>query len=202
MNTIDYVSIEKFLQEIEEISKRVSRDNIAKAIELLYEAWKDDKQIFLIGNGGSASTATHFASDLSKSCSVANKRRFRAIALTDNAPLISALTNDEGWENVYTWQLGNLMNDGDLLIVISVHGGSGSDKAGLWSQNLLKAVKFIKDRKGKVIGLSGFDGGVLRDVSDACITVPINSTPHVEGFHVVLTHLISSAVRAKIEKTP
>jgi len=123
------------------------------------------------------------------------------MALTDNAPLISALVNDEGWSNVYTWQLQNLMLDGDLLVAISVHGGSGSDKAGLWSQNLLKAVKFVKDRKGKVLGFSGFDGGALKGASDVCIVVPINSTPQVEGFHSVLTHLLAERLHTLIAES-
>jgi len=83
-------------------------------------------------------------------------------------------------------------------VVISVHGGSGADKAGIWSQNLLKAAKFVKDNGGKVIGLAGFDGGVLKQIADACIVVPINSTPQVEGFHVVLTHLICARLRELI----
>ncbi|MGA2573749.1 MAG: SIS domain-containing protein [Candidatus Methanomethylicaceae archaeon] len=193
--------VEAYFKDIEVILKKISQQEITKAVNLLYNAWKQDRQIFLIGNGGSASTATHFASDLSKSCSVEGKPRFRAMALTDNAPLISALVNDEGWSNVYTWQLQNLMLDGDLLVAISVHGGSGSDKAGLWSQNLLKAVKFVKDRKGKVLGFSGFDGGALKGASDVCIVVPINSTPQVEGFHSVLTHLLAERLHTLIAES-
>ena len=193
--------VEAYFKDIEVILKKISQQEITKAVNLLYNAWKQDRQIFLIGNGGSASTATHFASDLSKSCSVEGKPRFRAMALTDNAPLISALVNDEGWSNVYTWQLQNLMRDGDLLVAISVHGGSGSDKAGLWSQNLLKAVKFVKDRKGKVLGFSGFDGGALKGASDVCIVVPINSTPQVEGFHSVLTHLLAERLHTLIAES-
>lgn len=117
------------------------------------------------------------------------------MALTDNTPLVSALTNDLGWENVYVEQLKNLILEGDVFVVISVHGGLGADKAGLWSQNLMKAAKFVQDNGGKVIGLAGFDGGLLKQMADACIVVPINSTPHVEGFHVVLTHLICDRLR-------
>jgi len=193
--------VETYFNDIEVILKKISKQEITKAVNSLYDAWKQNRQIFLIGNGGSASTATHFASDLSKFCSVEGKPRFRAMALTDNAPLISALVNDEGWSNVYTWQLQNLMRDGDLLVAISVHGGSGSDKAGLWSQNLLKAVKFVKDRKGKVLGFSGFDGGALKGASDVCIVVPINSTPQVEGFHSVLTHLLAERLHTLIAES-
>jgi len=187
-----------YFRELESIVERISREDIERVMELLYEAWMDGRQVFLAGNGGSASTATHFASDLAKFTSEGSDKRFRAIALTDNVPLVSALTNDLGWENVYVEQLKNLMRKGDVLVVISVHGGSGADKAGPWSQNLLKAAKFAQDNGGRVIGLAGFDGGVLKQMADACIVVPINSTPHVEGFHLVLTHLICAQLRELI----
>jgi D-sedoheptulose 7-phosphate isomerase len=190
--------ISSYLQEVESIAKRVSQEDINRATEFLFDAWANDRQVFLAGNGGSASTATHFACDLAKFTSVEGKRRFRVVALNDNVPLVSALTNDLGWENVYVEQLKNLMDSGDVLVVISVHGGSGADKAGAWSQNLLKAAKFVKDNGGKVVGLAGFDGGVLKQTADACVVVPADSTPHVEGFHVVLTHLICAGLRELI----
>ena len=111
---------------------------------------------------------------------------------------MSALTNDNGWGDVYYEQLRNFLRKGDVLVAISVHGGSGSDKAGPWSQNLLKAVRYAKDNGGKVIGLSGFDGGVLKTASDACIVVPADSTPQVEGMHLVLTHLMGEQLREMI----
>ncbi len=193
--------IDKYLQDLELVTKKISKEDIDLAIKILYEAWRRELQIFLIGNGGSAATATHFAGDLVKFTSVEDKRRFRAIALTENVPLLTAIINDLGWENAYVEQLKNLMKEGDVLIAISVHGGSGSDKAGPWSQNLMKAVKFAKDNGGKVIGLAGFDGGLLKQVADACIVVPINSTPQVEGFHSVLAHLICARLRELIAKS-
>jgi len=192
------VIIDLYLRELESIIKRISREEIEGVIGLLYEAWRDGRQVFLAGNGGSASTATHFASDLAKFASGGSEKRFRAVALTDNVPLVTALTNDLGWENVYMEQLKNLMREGDVFVVISVHGGSGADKAGPWSQNLMKAAKFVQDNGGRVVGLTGFDGGVLKKMADTCIVVPINSTPHVEGFHLVLTHLICARLRELI----
>jgi D-sedoheptulose 7-phosphate isomerase len=196
MKREDFVN--RYFQEFDSITKQISRKDINNVIEILHEAWKEEKQVFLAGNGGSASTAIHFASDLAKFTSVNGKKRFRSISLNDNIPLISALTNDLGWENVYVEQLMNLMQRGDVFVPISVHGGSGADSAGLWSQNLLKAAKFVRENGGKVVGLAGFDGGALKQMADACIVVPINSTSHVEGFHAVITHLICARLRELI----
>ncbi len=187
-----------YLEEVAGISTKLDRGTIDQAIEIFLEAWKSDSQIFIIGNGGSASTATHFACDLNKWVSDRADRKFRAFALVDNIPLVSALTNDNGWGDVYSEQLRNFFRKGDVLVAISVHGGSGSDHAGPWSQNLLKAVKYARDNGGKVVGLAGFDGGLLRTASDSCIVVPANSTPHVEGMHLVLVHLMCEQLREKI----
>ncbi len=195
MKSIDLSRTHEYLEEVAQIVEKLDTGSIDKAVGILYEAWKNDNQVFTIGNGGSASTATHLACDLNKWVSNEAARKFRAFALVDNIPLVSALTNDNGWGDVYYEQLRNFFRRRDVLVAISVHGGSGSDKAGLWSQNLLKAVKYAKDNGGKVVGLSGFDGGVLKTASDACIVVPANSTPHVEGMHLVLTHLMCEQLK-------
>ncbi len=190
--------MKEYLLELGSVTERVSQADINAAMKLLLNAWAEGRQVFIAGNGGSASTATHFTCDLAKFTAVEGKPRFRVICLNDNIPLVSALTNDLGWENVYFEQLRNLMNKGDVLVVISVHGGSGADKAGVWSQNLLKAAKFVQDNGGKVLGLAGFDGGALKQVADVCVVAPVNSTPQVEGFHVVLTHLLCAGLRELI----
>lgn len=192
--------IDEFLMETAKTIDRISREDISNAIKLLFEAWKEGRQVFVTGNGGSASTATHFTADLTKFCSVEGKPRFKAYSLVDNMPLLTALVNDLGWDNVYVEQLKNLMQKGDILVAISVHGGVGKDKAELWSQNLLKAVKYVQGNGGKVLGLVGFDGGVLKQVADVCIVVPVNSTPQVEGLHLVLTHLICARLCKLIEE--
>ncbi|MGP8124751.1 MAG: SIS domain-containing protein [Nitrososphaerales archaeon] len=188
----------EYLHEVAQIAVQLDRVSIDKAVGIFYAAWKNDNQIFTAGNGGSASTATHLACDLNKWVSEKAVRKFRAFSLVDNIPLVSALTNDNGWSDIYYEQLRNFFRRGDVLVAISVHGGSGSDKAGPWSQNLLKAVKYAKDNGGKVIGLSGFDGGALKNASDVCIVVPANSTPHVEGMHLVLTHLMCEQLKGLI----
>ena len=192
--------IEGYLSEIKGIIENMPVESIDRAIGLLFDAWQRGSQIFTCGNGGSASTATHFACDLSKTTIVEGKKRFKAYCLNDNIPLMSALINDEGFDNLFYEQLKNLFQEGDVLVCISVHGGAGRDKAALWSQNMLKAMKYAEDMGGKTIGFAGFDGGPMKETADACIVVPANSTPQVESFHLALEHLICSCLKEKIAK--
>ena len=158
--------IEQYFKEIKEICDNVSREDIDKAIELLFDTWKNDNKVFLCGNGGSAGTANHFMCDLFKVTNVEGKKRLKAHCLNDNVPLMTALINDEGWDNLYIEQLKNLFERGDVLICLSVHGGTGRDKAGAWSQNLLKAMDYVKKKGGKTIGFAGFDGGAMKELAD------------------------------------
>jgi D-sedoheptulose 7-phosphate isomerase len=193
--------ISGYLDAMKTVMERISREDIDKVVELLYQAWQKDRNVFICGNGGSAGTASHFTCDLAKATIVDSKKRFKAICLNDNASLISALTNDNGFDNLYIEQLYNLYQPGDVLICISVHGGAGKDKAGLWSQNLLKAMKYVSDNGGKTVGFSGFDGGPMKEIADACVVVPADSTPQVESFHLALEHLVCSCLKVKIMET-
>jgi len=193
--------IQRYFAEMREVLENISVEDIEKTITLLFEAWENKSNVFLCGNGGSASTATHFACDLLKSTASGDKRGLKAESLNDNVPLLTALINDEGFDSLFIEQLRTRFQKGDVLICISVHGGAGKDKASLWSQNLLKAMMYVKENGGKTIGFSGFNGGPMKDVADVCVVVPINSTPHVESFHVVLEHLICSRLKEKIAES-
>ncbi len=193
--------IENYLSEMNKVVDDISVEDIDRVIELLFEAWKNGSQVFTCGNGGSAATATHFACDLVKNTGAQGKTGFRAECLNDNIPLMLALINDEGFDNLFCEQLKVKFQEGDVLICISVHGGAGRDKAELWSQNLLKAMKYAKDMGGRTIGFSGFDGGPMKEIADACIVVPVNSTPQVESFHLALEHLICACLRQRIEES-
>jgi len=193
--------VSNFLAEFADVARRISEDDINKTTELLFEAWKQGSKIFIIGNGGSASTATHFACDLAKTTAVEGKKRFKVTSLTDNVPLLTALTNDDGFASIFVEQLKNLLEKDDVLIAISVHGGSGQDKAGLWSQNLLAAIQYARDNHARTIGMAGFDGGAFKTMTDVCIVVPANSTPYVESWHATLEHLICSSLKERIQNT-
>lgn len=195
--------INDYFSELERIIGELEKEKIDRVVELLFEAWQNDKTIFAMGCGGSASTATHFVCDVAKCTIVPDKKRVKAMSLVDNIPLNSAWTNDSGWGSVFKGQLENWLESGDVLVGFSVHGGSGSGEAGPWSQNLVQAMKFAKEKGAKVIGFSGFDGGAMKEMSDVCITVPINTepfgTPLVESLHPTLHHLICLVLKEKIK---
>jgi len=175
--------ISTYLTEMQHLLGRLPVGDITRAMHLIAEAFFDDRQVFLMGNGGSAATASHFACDLAKSTITSGRRRFRVISLTDNVPLITAWANDWGYEDVFAEQLANLVNPGDLVIAIS---GSGN------SPNVLRAIELARDHAAMTIGLTGFDGGKLAGIVDVCIVVPSQSMPQIEDVHLILQHLISS----------
>lgn len=115
--------IRDYLSEMRRVAEAISVEDVDRAIEILFEAWKNGNQVFICGNGGSASTATHFACDLAKGTATQNKRGFKAACLNDNIPLMLALINDDGFDNLFYEQLRTKFQKGDVLICISVHGG-------------------------------------------------------------------------------
>jgi len=189
---------QEYLQQAREILGRVDPIEVARFVEVIFEAWQRDATIYVCGNGGSASTAQHMACDLFKCTVVEDKQRLRVMSLNDNTPLVSALINDDGWDQVYLEQLKTWWRPGDVVLAISVHGGVGKDKAGAWSQNLLRAIEFANQHDGETLGLVGFDGGAMRETCTVSLLLPADTTPHVEGLHVVLHHLVTAAMRERI----
>lgn len=189
MSHVDFAT--RFKKEFQEALESVQEVMLWRIVNFLLDAWKNGRNVFIIGNGGSASTATHFAADLRKTV-IDNpmQKGIKAFSLVDNIPLTSAIVNDWGKEELFVSQLQTLFEEGDVLIAFSVHGGSGGDKDGAWSQNLPKAIQYAKDRAGVTIGFAGFDGGVMKNLCDVCI-VAGESTPVVESLHVVLAHCIT-----------
>lgn len=188
----------EYIEQAQKILARVDPSEVARFVELIHDAWRRDATVYVCGNGGSASTAQHLACDLFKCTVVGDKRRLRVMSLNDNTPLVSALINDEGWDQVYLEQLKTWWRPGDVVLAVSVHGGVGRDKAGAWSQNLLRAIDYANQHDGQSLGLVGFDGGAMRDACTVSLLLPADSTAQVEGLHVVLHHLVTAAVRERI----
>ena len=196
--------INQYLVAMEEVGRYLPRAEIRRAVDLLHDCWRKGGTVFVIGNGGSASTATHFACDLAKSTIVSGHRRFRTLALVDNIPLVSAWTNDNGFSTIFAEQLEPWLAEEDVLVALSVHGGCGQGEAGPWSQNLSRAVALARERGARVIGLAGFGGGHLAEAADVCIVIPMDTeplgTPLVESFQVAVHHLICLALKERIQK--
>ena len=178
--------IEWYLDEVGNILRQLPPGQIGQIIHLLKQARLDHKQIFLVGNGGSAATASHFANDLLKSTIAKDKPRMKVIALTDNIPVMLAYANDCGYETIFTEQLDALAAPGDLLVAFS---GSGR------SPNVLRALDLARRRGLTTIGFTGRDGGGMPERCDLCLVAPCQPMEQIEDVHVVLTHLIYSAIR-------
>ena len=153
-----------------------------KVANTLKKARAKGNCVFVFGNGGG--NGDHFAADLFKICKV------KAVSLNANAPLISALTNDNGFSSIYIEQLKRFMKRGDIVIIQSVHGGVGKDKADKWSENLVVAAKWAKQRGGIVVAIVGFDGGILKKIAHYCIHIPLNDTFLVEASQNAVHHLL------------
>ena len=180
--------IQDYLTDLQTTLSNLPLNDIERAVEVLIDARLNDRQVFTLGNGGSAATASHFACDLGKGTVVPGYPRFRVMALTDNMPLFSALANDYGYEHVFVEQLANLVRPGDVVIGIC---GSGN------SSNVLNAIQLAREVGATTIGMTGFDGGKLKDMVDICILAPSHCMEKVEDTHLVLEHLISTAVRER-----
>jgi D-sedoheptulose 7-phosphate isomerase len=165
-------------------------DRVEAMGEILYRAYRHGKQVFIMGNGGSAATASHMACDLGKNTISANRPRFRVLSLNDNMPLLSALANDIGYEHVFSEQLKNLIRPGDVLIAIS---GSGN------SPNILHAMAYARSRAAMNIALLGFDGGRAAKLADEYVLVPASDYGIVEDIHMILDHVLTEYFRGRLD---
>ena len=164
-------------------------DDIARLSDMLYRAYTDGKQVFILGNGGSASTASHMAADLGKNTIGPNMRRFRIMSLNDNIPLLTALSNDLGYENMFAEQLQNLIQPGDVLIVIT---GSGN------SPNVLRAMEYAQSRSAQVAALLGFGGGKAAELSDLNVLIDSDDYGVVEDAHLIVNHILVEHFRQRL----
>jgi D-sedoheptulose 7-phosphate isomerase len=171
----------------------IDNDELEKFISLLADAYYKEKIIFLIGNGGSAANASHFAQDLAKGTRTSKEQplRLKALSLTDNSPFITAQGNDEGYESIFEQQLRTFAKPGDLLIAIS---GSGN------SPNIIKAVEWANANQLTTIGITAFDGGKLKKMAQYSVHVPLNDMCTSESIHSVIFHYVILELREKLNK--
>ena len=185
MNGSDHF-VKQYTARLSEVLAALPEDRLIEIKNVLQEAREKGRQVFTIGNGGSAAAASHMACDFGKNTREAGKNRLRALCLNDNVPSVMAYANDEGFEVIFAEQLRSLGRPDDVLIAIS---GSGN------SANILKAIQTARQMGIKVVGLTGFEGGKMKDMTDICIVVPSDSMEMIEDVHLIINHILAGLLR-------
>ena len=175
-----------YLSYLKKVLARFKIDEISNFIKVLLESRKNGAQIFFMGNGGSAATASHFANDLTIGTRSWSKP-FRAISLTENPAIVTAISNDDGYENIFTQQLQSLLKKEDIVVAISASGNS---------KNLIRALEYANSKGVVTVGITSFDGGQLRQIAKLGVHVPANKGEYgpAEDAHMVLNHLIGAYI--------
>ena len=181
---MDY--IEKYLDEVTEITSKIDRSQIEKMVEIICEVRKNNGRLFMLGVGGSAGNASHAVNDFRKIAGI------ESYAPTDNVSELTARVNDDGWETTFVnWLRGSKLNSKDCVFIFSVGGGNSEKNI---SVNIVNALKYSKEVNASIIGIVGKDGGYTAEVADACVIIPtVNPetiTPHSEAFQATIWHLI------------
>lgn len=182
MEKVNYIpDIQQYFSRLKNTIDAINLDEVNQLMNILMDAYENGKQIFIMGNGGSAATASHFVCDFNKGLSYGKEKRFKLICLNDNFPTMMAYANDVSYDDVFVEPLKNYFNGGDLVIGIS---GSGNSK------NVIKAIEWANQNNGITIGLSGYNGGKLKQMSKYGVHIPINDMQITEDLHMVLDHCI------------
>jgi len=185
--------VEDYLEELKETLNRLPFSKIRKIKDILLSAYQKNKRVFIMGNGGSAATASHFGCDLAKGTTMGKgdlTPRFRVTTLTDNVPLLTAWSNDADYSSVFLEQLRNILQSGDVVIAISASGNS---------ENVVRATEYANANLAITVALTGFEGGKLKKIAQECLIVPSQSMERIEDVHLILEHLICSWLRNEIQ---
>jgi len=183
--------IRSYIDQVCGLLQNLPINDIQRAIELLLDACRTRHMVYLMGNGGSAATASHMANDLSKATMVPGAPRFKAIALTDNVPLITAWANDTEYARIFVEQLDPLVEAGDVVIGIS---GSGN------SENVLRATRLARERGAHTISFTGYGGGKLAYLVDVNVLASNAPMAMAEDVHMLLDHLICTTIREVLSR--
>jgi D-sedoheptulose 7-phosphate isomerase len=176
---------------LERSASNLAWDQVDAIAGILNDAYSEDKTTFLFGNGGSAALASHFACDLSKGTWIRNngQKRFRAIALTDNLPVLTAWANDSSYEDVFSEQLRGAVQKGDVAFAISCSGNS---------PNVLRGLEVAREAGAITVGLTGFEGGLMKGLCDMALVIPSDNMQIIEDLHLSVAHCLFTLVRNRI----
>jgi len=184
---IDFTQdITKYCDTLKTTIDATPKEDINQVLNILIEAYEQRQQVFVMGNGGSAATASHLACDFNEGISEGKTKQFRVIALTDNIPSITAIANDMGYEMIFVQQLSSLMEPGDYVIGIS---GSGN------SENVIRAIDYGNEHGAITVGFTGYSGGRLKKRAQHNIHINIDDMQVSEDLHMVLTHIMMRVLK-------
>jgi D-sedoheptulose 7-phosphate isomerase len=181
--------IEYYWQELSCAMQSMPFDTLASAAELLLDCYRRGSTVFILGNGGSAATASHFACDLAKGTQVPGLPAFRVIPLSDNVPLLTAWANDTSYDRVFSEQLSTLVRPADVVVAISASGNS---------PNVLRAARVAQQSDATLIALTGQSGGKLSKLANLTIRVPANSIEQTEDAHLAIAHSLCVVLRRRL----
>ncbi|SEI51960.1 D-sedoheptulose 7-phosphate isomerase [Dyadobacter koreensis] len=179
--------VTNYIEELKETLDNLDKQEIVKFASILEQARQNGNKVFIFGNGGSGSTATHFACDINKGASLGKEKRHKIIALTDNIPIMLAYSNDMSYDDVFVEQLKNFIETGDVVVGIS---GSGNSK------NIIKAIEFANGQGNTTVGITGFDGGKLKKLATYSVNANRNDMQISEDIHMILVHLMMKILEA------
>jgi D-sedoheptulose 7-phosphate isomerase len=173
-------------------AERLPFDTVDRVAGVLLNAHDSGRMIYLFGNGGSAALASHFACDLGKGTVNGSGKRFHVLALTDNVPMMTAWANDSQYEDIFAQQLLNFVRRDDVAFAIS---GSGT------SPNVLRALEVAREAGAVTVGLTGFQGGKMKDLCDVCMIIPSDNMQIIEDLHLCVAHALFTAIRNRLSKS-
>ena len=189
---IEILDAKQYFDELQRVIVSLPIEGIDQIADTLVRAYDAGRTVYLCGNGGSAALASHFACDLGKGTAYCNGgKRLRALSLTDNLPTLTAWANDSSYEDVFSEQLRNFVQPGDVAVAIS---GSGNSK------NVLNALQVAREAGATTVGISGFQGGEMKSLCDICVIVPSNNMQIIEDLHLAMAHSIFRIVYGRISR--
>ncbi len=186
-------AVDVYLTQLAGTVQDMPREPIWAVIHALMDAWRTGRRVFILGNGGSASTASHMVNDLNKLTIRPGKPRFKAMCLADNVPLLTAWGNDTAFENVFVEPMLNFLEAGDVVIGISASGNSA---------NVVKALRVAHEHGAVTVAFTGCKGGKCLDLADHCIPIPSEHLGQQEDAHVILDHVIANTLKDLIALEP
>jgi D-sedoheptulose 7-phosphate isomerase len=182
--------IEFYLQDVGRLVAGLPAERLKGLADRLLAAYDEDRQVFFLGNGGSAATCSHIVNDFQKCIYLAGGKTFRCMAVTDSVPLLTAWANDTAYEHVFAEQLRPWLRAGDLVFCVS---GSGN------SPNVLNAARLAREAGAYVVGLAGFEGGRLAALADETLVIPSDNMQRIEDLHMIALHLLFWRMLQEVE---